>query len=169
MALDAELLKLTQQHIMAEDALILLSEEVIIMFSRIQTERMQRMEFVASCANKADYMTRCIWITLQVHRVMQEFVQGGLQSNLTIATAFMRFLVKTSAGNPAGGGGGQLKTLTDKVEKLQTAAAMATRVFKAALKDSKEALTRASTANTQADTAKNAVNAIYAKNPTLKC
>ena len=73
------------------------------------------MVFVASRANKADYMTRCIWITLQVHRVMQEFVQGGLQSNLTIATAFMRFLVKTLAGNAAGGGGGQLKTLTDKM------------------------------------------------------
>jgi hypothetical protein len=166
--LDAELLKLTQQHIMAEDALILLSEEVIIMFSRIQTERMQRMEFVASRAIKVDLMTRCIWITLQVHRVMQEFVQGGLQSNSTIATAFMRFLVKTSAGNAAGGGGGQLKTLTDKVEKLQTAAAMATTVSKDALKDSKEALTRASTANTQADTARNAVNSLYAKNPTLK-
>jgi hypothetical protein len=166
--LDAELLKLTQQHITAEDALILLSVEVIIMFSRIQTERMQRMEFVACRANKAEYMTRCILITLQVHRVMQEFVQGGLQSNSTIATAFMSFLVKTSAGNAAGGGGGQLKTLTDKVEKLQTAADMATTVSKVAMKDSKEALTRASTANTQADTAKNAVNSLYAKNPTLK-
>jgi hypothetical protein len=167
--LDAELLMLTQQHITAEDALILLSKEVIIMFSRIQTERMQRMEFVACRANKADYMTRCIWITLQVHRVMQEFVQGGFQYNSTIATAFMRFLVKTSAGNAAGGGGaGQLKTLTDKIEKLQTAAAMATTVSKDALKDSKEALTRASTVNTQADAAKNAVNSLYAKNPTLK-
>ena len=166
--LDAELLKLTQQHITAEDALILLSEEVIIMFSRIQTERMQRMEFVASRANKVDYMTRCIWITLQVHRVMQEFVQGGLHNNSTIATAFMRFLVKTSAGNAAGGGGGQLKTLTDKVDKLQTAVALATTTSKDALKDSKEALTRASTANTQADNARNAVNSLYAKNSTLK-
>jgi len=99
---------------------------------------------------------------------MQEFVQGGLQSNSTIATAFMRFLVKTSAGNAAGGGGGQLKTLTDKVEKLQTAAATATTVSKDALKNSKEALTRASTANMHGNATKNAVNAIYAKNPTLK-
>ena len=166
--LDAELLKLTQQHITAEDALILLSEEVIIMFSRIQTEHMQWMEFVASHANKVDYMRRCIWITLQVHQVMQEFVQGGLQSNSTIATAFMHFLVKTLAGNAAGGGGGQLKTLTDKVEKLQTAAATATTVSKDALKDCKEALTRACMANTHTNTAKNTVNVIYAKNPTLK-
>ena len=64
--LDAELLKLNQQHITEEDALILLSKEVIIMFSRIQTECMQRIEFVASHANKVDYTTRCIWITLQV-------------------------------------------------------------------------------------------------------
>jgi hypothetical protein len=115
-----------------------------------------------------DYMTRCIWITLQVHRVMQEFVQGGLQSNSTIVTAFMHFLVKTLAGNTAGGGGGSLKTLTDKVEKLQTAVATATTVSKDALKDSKEALTRASMANTHADNAKNALNAVYTKNPTLK-
>jgi hypothetical protein len=166
--LDVELLKLTQQHITEEDALILLSEEVIIMFSRIQTECMQRIEFVASHANKVDYTTRCIWITLQVHRVMQEFVQGGLQSNSTIVTAFMHFLVKTSAGNAAGGRGGQLKTLTDKVEKLQMAVAMATTVSKDVLKVSKEALTRARTANTHADNAKNAVNTVYAKNPTLK-
>ena len=80
----------------------------------------------------------------------------------------MRFLVKTSAGNAAGGGGGQLKTLTDKVDKLQTAVALATTTSKDALKDSKEALTRASTANTQADNARNAVNSLYAKNSTLK-
>jgi len=135
--LDSELLKLTQQHITEEDALLLLSEEVIIMFSRIQMECMQWMEFVASRTNKVDCMTRCSCITLQVHRVMQEFVQGGLQSNSTIAAAFMRFLVKTLAGNAAGGGGGQLKTLTDKVEKLQMAVAMAITVSKDTLKDSK--------------------------------
>ena len=61
-----------------------------------------------------------------------------------------------------------MKTLTDKVEKLQMAVATATTVSKDALKDSKEALTWASTANTHADNAKNAINAVYAKNPTLK-
>jgi hypothetical protein len=68
--LDLEYTKLTQQHILEKDVLILLSEELIIMFTRIQAVRMQRMEFVASRANKVDYMTRSIWITCQVHRVM---------------------------------------------------------------------------------------------------
>jgi hypothetical protein len=34
--LDLEFTKLTQQHILKEDALILLSKELIIMFTRIQ-------------------------------------------------------------------------------------------------------------------------------------
>jgi hypothetical protein len=138
------------------------------MFTRIQAVWMQRMEFVASRANKVDCMSRCIWITCQVHRVMQEFVQGGLQSNAAIATAFIRFLVKTTVGSSAASGGGQLKTLTDKVEKLQTAVGMATTTSKDAIKDSKEALTRASAANTNADAAKNAVNTFYSKNPSLE-
>ena len=166
--LDLEYTKLTQQHILEDDAMILLSEELIIMFTRIQAVRMQRMEFVASCTNKVDYMSRRIWITCQVYQIMQEFVQGGLQCNAAIATAFIRFLVKTTARSSAVSGGGQLKTLTDKVEKLQTAVGMATTTSKDAIKDSKEALTRASGANTNADAAKNAVNTFYSKNPSLK-
>ena len=49
-----------------------------------------------------------------------------------------------------------MKTLADKVERLQTMAATATTVSKDVLKDSKEALTRASMANTHTDTVKNA-------------
>ena len=46
--LDLEYTKLTQQHILEDDALILLSKELIIMFPRIQAVRMQRMEFCVS-------------------------------------------------------------------------------------------------------------------------
>ncbi len=87
--LDYECMRLTQQFIQDEDALILLSEEVIILHNRIHAVRRQRMEFVASKDNKADYMARCIWITCQVHRVMQEFVEGGLRNNPSISTAFI--------------------------------------------------------------------------------
>jgi hypothetical protein len=167
--LDLEYTKLTQQHILKEDALILLSKELIIMFTRIQAVRMQWMEFMASRANKVDYMTRCIWITCQVHRVMQEFVQGRLHCNAAIATAFMRFLVKTMVGSSATSSGGQLKTLTDKVKKLQTAVMTATTMAKDTARDAKEATAHASTTNTNADTAKNAVNSVYSKNPSLKC
>jgi hypothetical protein len=48
--------KLTQQHIQEEDALIFLSEELIIMYNCIYVVWRQRMVFVASWANKVDYM-----------------------------------------------------------------------------------------------------------------
>ena len=44
--LDTEYLKLTQQHISEEEALILVLEQVTIMYQRIQQVRSQRMEFV---------------------------------------------------------------------------------------------------------------------------
>jgi hypothetical protein len=166
--LDLEYTKLTQQHILKEDALILLSKELIIMFTRIQAVQMQLMEFVASRANKVDYMARCIWITCQVHRVMQEFVQGGLHRNAAIAAVFMCFLVKTMAGSAAAGGGGQLKTLTDMVATLKTSVAAAMTAAKDAARDDKEASACASMTNTKADAAKNAVDTFYSKNPTLK-
>ena len=97
------------------------------------------------------------------------FVQGGLHRNAAIATAFIRFLVKTMAESSATGGGGQLKTLTDKVKKLQTAVTVATTMAKDVARDAKEATARAGMANTNADTAKNAVNSVYSKNPSLKC
>ncbi len=113
-------------------------------------------------------MSRCIWITCQVHQVMQDFVQGGLHRNAAIATAFVHFLVKTTAGGAAADGRGQLKTLTDKVKKMQTAVLVATTTAKDVAKDAKEASARASTANTKADAAKNVVDLVYSKNPTLK-
>ena len=106
--LDYEYTRLTQQFIQDVDALILLSEEVIIMHNRIHAVRCQRMDFVASKDNKADYMARCIWITCQVHRVMQEFVEGGLRNNPAILTAFIRFLTKMTGGNVSVGIGGQI-------------------------------------------------------------
>jgi hypothetical protein len=86
-----ELTKLTQQHIAEEEALILLSEEMIIMYTRIHAIRKSRMEFVASrgTKDKVDYMVRCIWVTCQVHRVMQEFVQGRLKYNSIFGTVFI--------------------------------------------------------------------------------
>jgi hypothetical protein len=126
------------------------------------------MEFVVNKANKVDYMTRCIWITCQVHQVMQEFVQGGLKYNSAISTAYVRFLTKTMGGNVAWGVGGQLKTLTDMIATLTSLVTTAAKEANEAAQVAKEANTRASSASTNADPAKNAVNSIYTKKSTLK-
>lgn len=166
--LDMELTKLTQQHIAQEEALILLSEEMIIMYTRIHAIRKSRMEFVASSSNKVDYMVRCIWVTCQVHRVMQEFIQGGLKYNSTIGTAFIRFLTKQTGSNVASGVGGQLKAHTDLLATMKGTVHSAAEAAKEATKTAKEALTRASTANTTADAAKNTLAGLFTKNTTLK-
>ena len=72
--LDSELLQLAQLHISEDKCLILLSEEIIIMFSMIHDIRKQRMEFTLK-AKHVEYMVCCIWLTLQVHAVMDGFVK----------------------------------------------------------------------------------------------
>ncbi len=166
--LDTEYMKLTQQHISEEEALILLSEQVIIMYQRIQQVRSQRMEFVPTKGSKAAYMAQCIWITCQVHRVMQDFVVGGLKNNSAISTTFIRFLTKQTSANVASGVGGQMKTVTDTVTMQKGSVTAATTAAKEATQAAKEANACATTANTNADTAKNSLNSLYAKNLTLK-
>ncbi len=167
--LDLEFTKLMQQHISMDDTLILLSEELIIMYTRIHMVRHQQMKFVVNKANKVDYMTRCIWITCQVHQVIQEIVQGGLKYNSAISTANVQFLTKTTGGNVASGVGGQLKTLTNMIATLKSLVTMVAKEAKEVAQAAKEANTHASFANMNADAAKNAVNSIYTKNSTLKC
>ncbi len=168
--LDIELTKLTQQHIIEEEALILLCEEMIIMYTCINAIRKSHMEFVASrgTKDKVDYMVRCIWVTCQVHRVMQEFIQGGLKYNSMIRTTFIHFLTKQTGSNVASGVGGQLKTHTDLLHKMKGLVSLATDAAKEVTKAAKDAITCSSTANSNADAAKNAVAGLFLKNPTLK-
>jgi hypothetical protein len=166
--LDTEYMKLTQQHIVEEEALILLSEQVIIMYQRIQQVWSQWMEFLPTKGSKVAYMARCIWITCQVHRVMQDFVAGGLKNNPAISTAFVHFLTKQMSANVASGVGRQIKTLTDAVATLKGSVSAATIAAKEATQAAKEANARATTANTNADATKNGLNALYLKNYTLK-
>ncbi len=113
-------------------------------------------------------MVRCIWVTLQVHRVMQEFVQGGLKSHLTIGSAFIWFLTKQMGNKVALGVGVQLRKLTESVSKIENLAKTADLAAKVAAKVAKEANTCSSVANTSAEKAKDNLKTLYMKNSTLK-
>ena len=76
--LDSEFVRLTQVHISKKETLILLSEEVIIMFDRFHAIRRKRMDFTVN-RNQVEYMARCIWITMKAHMVMDEFTQHGMK------------------------------------------------------------------------------------------
>ena len=89
--LNSELSKLTQMGIPGEDALILLSEMVIIMFDRFYAIWHKRMDSTVKGAGM-EYMVHCIWISLQVHTLMDEFVKDRMKYNPAILAAFVWFL-----------------------------------------------------------------------------
>ncbi len=101
--LNAELVKLMQMNILEEEALILLSEEVIIMFDRFYAIRRKHMDFVVK-GNRIEYMVRCIWILLQVHMAMDDFVKDSLKYNLAISAAFIHFFDEADGRKCVGGG-----------------------------------------------------------------
>jgi hypothetical protein len=75
--LDAEFTRLTQVHISEEERLILLSEEVIIMFDHFHAICRKRMDFMVN-GLRVEYMVRCIWISMRVHMTMEEFTANGM-------------------------------------------------------------------------------------------
>jgi hypothetical protein len=147
--LDSELTKLTQMNISPEEALILLSEEVIIMFDRFYTIRRKRMEFIVK-GTRVQYMVRCIWLTMQVHMAMDEFVRDGMKCNPAISAAFVRFLTKQTGSNVGAGIGVMISKLESRLHAAEAAA-------KEALQTAKEASKRATGASTAADTCKTAL------------
>ena len=165
--LDTELMRLTQLHISEEESLVLLSEEVIILYSWIHDVRKYMMEFTGQ-VNKVDYMGRCIWVTLQVHQVMQEFVQGGLKSHPAIGSTFIQFPTKQTGNNVALGVGVQLGKLTESVGRIETLTKTADGAAKEAARVAKEANGCSSAANTTAKKANNGLKLLYTKNLTLK-
>jgi hypothetical protein len=115
--LDPKFVRLTQVNISEEKTLILLSEEVIIMFVRFHTIRRKRMDFTVT-GNQEEYTSRCIWITMKVHMVMDEFTQHGMKYNSSISAAFMRFLTKVTGGNAAAGVAGSVTALENKLKNF---------------------------------------------------
>jgi hypothetical protein len=158
--LDAKLVKLTQMNILEEEALILLSEEVIIMFDRFYAIRHKCMDLVVK-GNRVEYMVRCIWISLQVHMAMDDFVKDGLKYNLAISAAFIHFLTKQTGGNVSAGVCSQIQSLKKEIKKLGTVAL-----------DAKMAAARASAhctmATNTADKVAKSFENFFQANPSLK-
>ena len=94
--LDAELLRLTQMHLKTDALLVLLSEEVIIMFILIHNIQKKGVEFSLS-GDPVEYMVQCIWLTIEIHGVMDDMIRHSLSANGAINAAFVRFLTKQVA------------------------------------------------------------------------
>jgi hypothetical protein len=158
--LDSEFTRLTQVNISEDETLILLSEEVIIMYDRFYAIRRKRMDFTVH-GSQVEYMVRCIWLSLQVHMVMDKFTANGMKYNSTISAAFMRFLTKVTGGNAAAGMAGTVASLDSKLKNLDN-------IIKEVKKDAAAANQRATTANNAAEDAKKTLTKLYQANSTLK-
>ncbi len=130
------------------------------MFDRFHAIRRERMDFMVN-GSRVEYLARCIWISMQVHMVMDEFTQNGMKYNFSISAAFMRFLTKVTDGNVAAGVAGSVASLKNKIENLNY-------TLKEVKKEAAAATTRATTANNSAKDAKTKLTKLYQANPTLK-
>jgi ribosomal protein L12E/L44/L45/RPP1/RPP2 len=158
--LDSEFVRLTQVNISEEETLILLSEEVIIMFDRFYAIRRKRMDFTVH-GSHVEYMVRCIWLSMEVHMVMDEFTANGMKYNSTISAAFMRFLTKVTGGNAAAGVAGIVASLESKLKNLDN-------TLKEVKKEVVAAASRATSATNAAEDAKKSITKLYQANTTLK-
>jgi hypothetical protein len=158
--LNSELSKLTQMGIPGEDALILLSKEVIIMFNCFYAIRRKHMDFMVKRVG-VEYMVHCIWLSLQVHALMDEFVKDRMKYNPAISAAFVWFLTKQTGSNIRAGLGSQLLKMEERLKALESAA-------KEAVKEAKEASKQADTAGTNSNAVKTSLKQLYEKNTSLK-
>jgi hypothetical protein len=158
--LDAKFTRLTKVKILEEETLILLSEEVIIMYNRFHAIRCKHMDFMVNglCV---EYMVWCIWIVMQVHMVMDEFTQDRIKYNLALSAAFVCFLTKVTGGNAAAGVAGSVTSLDAKLKNLDSA-------LKDVKKEAVAASAHATTANNSADNVKGKITKLYQLNTTLK-
>ena len=158
--LDSEFVRLTQVNISEEETLILLSEEVIIMFDRFYAIRRKRMDFTVH-GSRVEYMVRCIWLLMEVHMVMDEFTANGMKYSSTISAALMRFLTKVTGGNAAAGMAGIVASLESKLKNLDNT-----------LKEVKKEVVAAASCTTSttnaAEDAKRSITKLYQVNTTLK-
>ncbi len=158
--LDLEFVHLTQVNILEEDRLILLSKKVIIMFDRFHAVRCKRMDFMVNGA-RVEYMVHCVWISMQVHMVMDEFTQNVMKYNSSILAAFMQFLTKVTSGNAAARVSGSIASLKTKLKNLDT-------TLKEVKKEAAAATTCATTASNATKDAKDKLAKLYQANLTLK-
>jgi hypothetical protein len=104
-----ELNKLIQLNIPEDDALVLVSEDLVLMFDRMFAERMKLFDSQKD-RSKVEYVSCILWVSLRCHMVAMEFTEGGIKYNPTISAAFVRFLTKQTGANTSANVSQTLKT-----------------------------------------------------------
>lgn len=75
---------------------------------RSKAKKFRRKAFPMSnqSVSKIDRMVRQLWVTLQTHQKMEEFVKHSFEHHPVISSSFVRFLTDHLASGRSSGGGG---------------------------------------------------------------
>jgi hypothetical protein len=76
-----------------EAVLVLLTEEILILFKLVHNVRKTGQAFSMAIDPK-DFMLQCLWVTLGCHAAMEEGVKNGISTNRAINSAFVGFLTE---------------------------------------------------------------------------
>jgi hypothetical protein len=91
--IDAELNRLTQMGMDKDSILVLLTEEILILFKLVHNVRKTGQAF-SMATDPKDFMLQCLWVTLGCHAGMEEGVKKGISTNGAINSAFVGFLTE---------------------------------------------------------------------------
>mmetsp|Transcript_24640 Transcript_24640/g.52533 ORF Transcript_24640/g.52533 Transcript_24640/m.52533 type:complete len:178 (-) Transcript_24640:1189-1722(-) len=95
---DDELRTLSQHGLSVDEALVLLSKEVTVMFDRFFDSAMHSLPFT-SASNMVDHTARVIWVLLKSHVTIAEFMANGSKHHPAISAAFIRFLTRQTGSS----------------------------------------------------------------------
>jgi hypothetical protein len=130
------------------------------MFTLVHNVRKRGLEFSVT-SDPLDFMVRCVWLTIEIHGVMEDMIKHGLSSNGAINAAFVRFLTKQVAVTAAASSGiaeGKTDSWKQKLTTDVAKAAATASEAKASAKDAQQTATKA----------KDDIKNLYAKNKDLK-
>eukprot|EP00804_Cyclotella_cryptica_P012526 CCRYP_017725-RA/>CCRYP_017725-RA protein AED:0.77 eAED:0.39 QI:0/0/0/0.5/1/1/2/0/385 len=105
-----ELLTLGQYGIPEHKVYTLVSDELQVMFRKMLTLRMKMQVFSAS-RDKHLCLAKTVWIVMQCHMVMDEFLELGFGTHVLISSMFTRFLAEQTGSNFASGVSKKLEDL----------------------------------------------------------
>ena len=120
----SEMIKLVQMGVPESESLILMSEQILLIFNRFFEQRKLILQHREGM-DMADFTTRVVWVTLKTQVVAAEFLADGIRNHQLTGNAFLRFLTKQTGQNVSTQLGPRITNVEDllkaEVRKLESA------------------------------------------------
>ena len=100
---DEDLTELTELGVDIEESLTLISEYTILIYDVFYMHSQKLIQFSLE-VDRAEYLSRVIWVSLLIHQEMARFTQTEkMKHHPTLSNAFIRFLTKATAAHSSAG------------------------------------------------------------------